>query len=363
MLCKKCKQDVPDGSIFCCWCGVRQEPAPRTRPKRANGEGSVYQTPNGKWKAEVSFWRDGIRCRATKAGLKTKREALEAIPALKEAALSEKDKPNDITIAELWEQLQEKWLPTLSKDKASHYRTAWTRLTSISRAKIRGLRYGDLQPLIDALGKQYYPARDVKALLRKMYELALKYEYADKDYAAMLELPPMKAGSRRALTLEEIQRMWADYEAGHEATGYFLIMAYTGMRSGELLTIKTANVDLAQQVCTGGIKTEAGKKRQIVFCDKIMPLVDKACKQGTERLCSLPEDAFYYEWKQLCRRISLKDADPYCLRHTAASLLAAEGAEPVIIQQLLGHKSYAVTAENYTHIPLEDKLNAVNKLK
>lgn len=112
-----------------------------------------------------------------------------------------------------------------------------------------------------------------------MYTLALKYEYADKDYSKLLDLPPISASTRTALTEDEVQRIWQDYDAGHEFSRYWLIMAYTGMRTGEMLTILKANTHLAEQYCTGGIKTDAGKARQIIFPDKIMPLVREALPQ------------------------------------------------------------------------------------
>jgi integrase len=361
MVCKKCNKELPEGSVFCCWCGAKQV-TQRKRKVRSNGEGSVYQMPNGKWRADVSYYKDGMRCRATKAGFKSKREALEAVQALREAAIAAKEHPTDMTLQELWEKLQEKWLPTLSRDKAYHYNTAWKRLAPLAKAKIRGLRYADMQPIIDELGEQYYSAKDVKALLRRMYDTALKLECADKDYAALLDLPPNNEKARRALTMAEIDRIWADYNAGHKATGYFLIMAYTGMRTGELLTLPLADVNLERQMAIGGIKTDAGRNREIVFCDRIMPIVREAYAANKRRLCDLNEKKFYPIWAALCERIGLTDADPYCLRHTTATLLAHERVNPLIIQKIMGHKDYSITAEKYTDVSLEDKLDAVNKI-
>ena len=43
MLCKTCKQEIPDSSAFCPWCGKKQTAAPRKALKRPNGAGSVYK--------------------------------------------------------------------------------------------------------------------------------------------------------------------------------------------------------------------------------------------------------------------------------------------------------------------------------
>lgn len=201
MLCKKCKKEIPDGAAYCPWCGVKQqkEPARRTR---SNGEGSVYHRDGrATWTAEISVYHDGHRCRATKSGFKTRREAMEYLPTLKEIALDGKNQTNEATLSQLWDMLQDGWMAGLSKDKASHMRTAWAHVLPLGNAKIRNLRYGDLQPLIDTREGGYYPKRDIKALLHKMYQTALKYEWCDRDYTELLELPPNKSSARTALTM------------------------------------------------------------------------------------------------------------------------------------------------------------------
>ena len=51
MKCKKCKNEIPDGSIFCNWCGARQ-----IRERKAKAEISVpapRQLKSGKWNIEL----------------------------------------------------------------------------------------------------------------------------------------------------------------------------------------------------------------------------------------------------------------------------------------------------------------------
>ena len=109
------------------------------------------------------------------------------------------------------------------------------------------------------------------------------------------------------------------------------------VRTGEMLTILKANTHLAEQYCTGGIKTDAGKARQIIFPDKIMPLVREAYRSGTKRLCEVDEKTFYAEWHDMAQRVGLQpDMTPYCLRHTTATLLAVEKVAPAIIKEVLG---------------------------
>lgn len=363
MRCRKCRKAIPDGSKYCNWCGAKQISPPRTK-QRANGEGTVYEIRNGRWIADASVFVQGCRYRATKSGFKSRAEALAALPEVHQRAVEKTVKPDGATMQELYEQVTEKWFAKISKTKASAYRTAWNSIESVHTARISTLRYADLQKLVDEREGGYYPKRDIKIVLHKIYELAMKLDYIEKDYSALIELPPLNPSGRTALTREEVKKMWDDYNAGHKSTRYFLIMCYTGMRTGEMLTIQKQNVRLREQYCTGGIKTEAGKARQIIFCDKIMPLVKEAYHENEKLLCGLGRDALYDEWHAMAGRIGLSDdMTPYCCRHSTPTMLAEEGIQPAIIQEIMGHTSYALTAERYTHISLDAKLKALNTLE
>jgi integrase len=50
------------------------------------------------------------------------------------------------------------------------------------------------------------------------------------------------------------------------------------------------------------------------------------------------------------------------LRHTCATLLAAEGTPPAVAMRILGHSQIAVTMEVYTHAQLDDLRVALDRL-
>jgi integrase len=58
------------------------------------------------------------------------------------------------------------------------------------------------------------------------------------------------------------------------------------------------------------------------------------------------------------RRAGLDGLVPHGLRHTAASLAIAAGADVKVVQQMLGHKSATMTLDLYRHL-FDDRLDEV----
>ena len=124
MKCKKCEAELPAGSSYCCFCGVRQFAKKATRT-RGNGTGSVYK--RGKtWTAAISVghYANGSCCRKTKGGFKTKNEAVLYLDKLRADPFATKQ---EIRICQLYDAIQPH-LDKLSDNKRSHYRTAYARL-------------------------------------------------------------------------------------------------------------------------------------------------------------------------------------------------------------------------------------------
>jgi uncharacterized Zn finger protein (UPF0148 family) len=89
MSCKKCGKPVPDGALFCPWCG-RKLIREQARKQRGNGQGTVYQLESGKYKAVVTLGyyldENGKRKRKTRTRVcEKKRDAVAAIQELKKS--------------------------------------------------------------------------------------------------------------------------------------------------------------------------------------------------------------------------------------------------------------------------------------
>jgi integrase len=74
------------------------------------------------------------------------------------------------------------------------------------------------------------------------------------------------------------------------------------------------------------------------------------------------EKKFYEQYYEALERVGTRRLTPHCCRHSAATALVLAGVDTNIIKEILGHSSFKVTADNYVHIPLEEKLKAVDKM-
>lgn len=368
MLCRKCQQTIPDNSLYCNFCGTKQEISKRKPKTRGSGQGTVYKRPCGTWTAQVTlgyYIQDGKRKRkvAQKYGFKTKKEALAYITILQNGV----EKQKQITVAELWEQFRTSEMETLSKSKQTAYRIAWRKIEDdVAWRTIDSFSTPELQDIVDSCGTSYYTCRDIKTLLSHLFKLALRDDLVDKNKTQYIKLPPKEQTERIIFTDEQVEQLWEDYRQTNDIiTARMLIMMYTGIRPGELLTIQCDNIHLSENYMTGGIKTAKGKARKIVIPTIIDPLISFSMDHSRKGLLAWYNKAedFYNAWRDKRAALNLPEAlTPYCCRHTYVTRLTALKVSPAMLQELAGHEDYDTTLI-YTHLSVDDCLLEVNKLK
>ena len=366
MNCIKCNALLPDGSAFCNICGKKQATTQKKRSSscRPNGSGSVYK--RGKtWMCAVILGyviqEDGSRKadKVTKGGFKTKKEAMDYIPILRNAPV--RKVPN---LMDLWEVYKaSKKYQKLSDSRKEKYEIAWKKLDSVWFWKIDELTTFDLQNAVDSNADTFYTARDLKNLLSKLYQIAMPDEFVKTNLSEYIELPELNAKKQQAFQKEEITKLWNDYAAGNWWTGYILLMIYTGMMPGELLDAYKSHIDWeGKQIVGAGKKTAKRRETPIVLADFILPVLSDLCDHTEgEKLIRINKDRFYEVYYSALERAGCRKLTPYSCRHTAATTLALENIPPSVIQQIMRHSRYSTT-EKYIHISIDPMLQAVNKL-
>jgi integrase/ribosomal protein L40E len=361
MLCRKCKTDLPGSANFCLNCGQKVNSPKQKTKSRGNGQGTVYKLPNGKYQAEVTicyYIENGKVHRKKKTKVfERKKDAIEFLPKLKDY-----EKEKKITLFELNEiYLSTKAYDKLSKSQKDKLGYAWKRLEPLHSSNIVTLTIDDMQSVIDRTVSTYYPARDMKVMLSHLYDIAIKREFVQYNKTEYIELPELKKSKRDAWHEDEIETLWNSYNNGNDFIGYILIMIYAGLRFGELAKIRKEDIHLDEKYAIGGIKTEAGIDREIAFADKIMPIVTNFYNKGKDKLLEMNESTFYDKYHNCTQELGIRDLPPHCCRHTYFTRLASEGVQPAVITESGGHKDLSTTMQ-YIHIPLSDKLKAVNKI-
>lgn len=369
MTCQKCKKEIPEGSLYCLYCGAKQsDDEKKHKHRHANGTGYAYRRPGQRtWTARVTVAmvaKDGhvIQKFKTKAGFRTETEARLYCAKLKE----EKEAPPKVpTLFDYWQQYEETSLPSLSKDKVFAYRKAWERLKDLHHVPMDHILTADMQRAINSQTASYYPARDMKTVLTHLFKLAAADGMASKDPPTLLVLPKLNETERIPFSDMEQAALWRLWESGCHDAAIPLVMIYTGMMPCELMGLTVRMVDLdGQQITGASMKTEVRKKSAVLLPDTIIPVIS-ACMDGlneNDHLFPRSEQTFYDRYYDALAAAGTRRLTPYSCRHTTATALAiTEGIAPQTIKKVMRWSSTRML-DRYAHPTKQDAIDAVNKI-
>jgi integrase len=133
----------------------------------------------------------------------------------------------------------------------------------------------------------------------------------------------------------------------------------TGMRRGEIVNLKWADVDLDNAIITVR-KTKTGRDRQIPMNARVKNILLQS-SQKREFVFEISRGAITDRFSSACKRAGIINMRFHDLRHTFASRLSAKGVDIVIIAELLGHATLEM-AKRYTHTLESSKRRAVELL-
>lgn len=372
--CIKCGADIPEEALFCHICGKKQVQEKRRGRMRQNGQGNAYRR-GSTWTGRAAGYsytitdKNGdtklIRKRPTKGGFKTKTAALEWAAA-QDVGQARKEPP---TLLELWQGWSENDLLTRSKDKQLAYKKARERIEPIIARKISDLTIDDLQSTVNAGAKSYYTARDMKSLLSHLYQRAMvsggSNGLVTVNLSRFIVLPDLEEKIPEPFTEDEVSAMWKAWDEGNLFVGYMLLMIYTSMMPGELLSCKTDMIDYDRHEIYGcGKKTKKRKDTPIVFPGFIEPILKELSEKSTSKTGKIfggDEGTFYSAYHSTTSAIGVRDLNPYSCRHTTATEAVKKGVELPVVQQIMRHSKLAST-QRYIHVSTEAAHKAINQL-
>ncbi len=186
------------------------------------------------------------------------------------------------------------------------------------------------------------------------------------------------------LSAPEARRL-LDAAQGDKLEALYVLAVHTGMRRGELLGLKWADVDLenaavsirrtltrtdnGKRVSLGEPKTrksrrtipltaravdalKAHHKRQLEEMMKFADLwEDHGLVFTTETGSPInPSNLRQRSFAPLLKKAGLPHVRFHDLRHTCATLLLSQNTHPKFVQELLGHATIAITLDTYSHV-------------
>ena len=163
----------------------------------------------------------------------------------------------------------------------------------------------------------------------------------------------------------------------------YIVAITTGMRQGEILGLHWAEVDLEkgmirvtralQRIRTQGLiltepKSEKGRRSIALPPLTVEALRQHRARQDADKVLmgsaweeydlvftsskGTPLDLrnLVRHFKDTLQELGLPEIRFHDLRHTAATLLLAQGIHPKIVQEMLGHSSITLTLDTYSHM-------------
>lgn len=249
--------------------------------KRGNGEGSIHQLPSGKWRAQATL--DGRRVGVV---AKTHKEAQEQLRKL----LSDADKglmppAERLTLA----AHIERWLDDVVKPSVRARTTKGYRdiarlhiVPTLGRMKLAQIQPNHVQQLYSQLTAASLSAksvRNVHAVLRHALNQAVDWNLTPRNVAGLAHPPRVERQEVIALTAEEVRALLTSVRGDRWGALIATALA-TGMRQGELLGLKWADVNL---------RTSPGRSStSCASCSATAPTANPRPPRGGARSISPP---------------------------------------------------------------------------
>ncbi len=273
----------------------------------------------------------------------------------------------DITFTKLvekyWEKVEPKKSPTTQKrekDIKKHL------LGYFGRASLARITPEDIEGYQARRkdGRKVSTVNRETILLRHLLSRAVAWRYLLSNPATGVKQLRGENFKWRYLTFEEADRLLAC------CTGYLRLMVlvslHSGIRKGELLALKWADIDFKQKVLTV-LNSKSGKSRHI---DMNVELIDAL--RSVDRMVGSPYVFCKSDGKPFGdikvgflaarKRAGLEDVRWHDLRHTFASWLVIKGTPIEEVMKLLGHASYEMTLR-YVHLAPGKTAKAVSSLE
>lgn len=366
IICKKCEKELPEGSMFCCYCGNKLT---RSTMRRGNGSGTAYK--HGRvW---VARWYDPLSGdRKSKSGFDTRREAYDyACRMANELTPQAKPLPLDEVYNKWYDYYTE--LGRCGESTLACYRAAYSHFDKLKRLTVDKITTQMLQSCINTTDSKSRTKQNMRTVINLVMKYAVQENMIKRNPAEDLFVKGGDTEHWEPITEEDLVKIKNAFDTEPYAK-YVYVMSYLGFRPSAFLSLRRSNYhdDDGIRYFVAGIKTKAGTNRTVTIPKVIQPIIDDQMKlEGTDLLFprivtnkdgsigyKLMNYEYYCKWifKPLMSRLGIEgNKVPYSTRHTYANKIKRVEGAPRDKADLIGHANYNFTEAVYQTTNVHEK--------
>jgi integrase len=370
--------------------------------KRGNGEGSIYQREvDGRWFGSivVGFDAKGRQRRRT-VSAKSRREVVSKLTKL-QRDISDGLSPHleSISLAQLLTRWHEDVLPRQVRESARQHYWSIARIHLIpilGAKKLSALTTLDVDGLLAVKARQGCApstVRRIRAVLCQALDQGVRWGYVTRNVAKLSRSPKLPRKEGRTMSPQQVQ-IFLSALSSHPHESLYALMLATGLRRGEALGLRWVDYDEefgTLQVCRQLQRLASGlvavdtktstSRRSVNLPQGIVGMLETRREQQLEEAINLGQEwinngyifttklgtpldprNLLREFKGICEAAGLGDWHIHELRHSAASLMLAQGVKIQVVSDILGHASIRMTADVYGHILAPDRQAAAETM-
>jgi integrase len=345
------------------------------------GTGSIRLRADGRWEYRV-YDREAKKQKTYRGA--TKAEAMAGPRRAHEVAVRAAQDAQDVTVADFltgWLSARRPVVRASTWKRNASMLDCWV-LPALGAKRLRDVTADDLHALYETAGKTLSPGsvRNVHAVVGLALEAAVREGKLPRNPARSVKAP--RAGDRHWTVLTRTQaNALLDAAKGDELEALWVLALTTGMRSGELLALRWSDIDLddgylnvertVTQKAEGGLttadpKTRAGRRHVPLIARAATALREHYTRSGAahRRHTALvfparngglmfSSNMLVQQFRPLLAKAGLPPMRFHDLRHSAATAMILDGAQPNEVSKRLGHASIAITLDLYAHTTQE----------
>lgn len=296
--------------------------------------------------------------------------------------------------------------PRVARNTYKGYTSKVKKITEYFKSKNIGLdklKPTDIQSFYNALYLDGHSGNNIKhyhANIHAALKYAVKIDLLASNPADKVDLPRIAPYEATFYTKDEINELFEVFK-GDRMELVVHIGAYYGLRRSEICGLKWDAIDFERKTITVCRKVISlfGEGTEKIYCESelktvaskrtlpLIPHIEKLLleqKERQEHYSKLLKSGFdrRYEgyvcrdnfgkiitpeyvsrhFKYIIGKRGLKKIRFHDLRHSCASLLVANGVPMKVIQEWLGHSTFNVTANFYSHLDFQSKIDSAETI-